>query len=121
MNVVNFAEIGDELINNMRRKMLIPVIGSGFTRGCNAFRGNVPSGKDYKKYMVEKVTSCLSLQQSDIDSLTSDSFSNVSDTYHQVVPISEQKEYLRLNFTKVKLEDNKKKTIRAVLAVCVHT
>ncbi len=111
MKVVNFAEIRDELINNMRRKMLIPVIGSGFTRGCNAFRGNVPSGKDYKKYMVEKVTSCLSLQQADIDSLTSDSFSNVSDTYHQVVPISEQKEYLRLNFTKVKLEDNKKRLL----------
>ena len=28
-----------------------------------------------------------------------------------VVPISEQKEYLRLNFTKVKLEDNKKRLL----------
>ena len=48
MKVVNFTQIKDELINNMRRKMLIPVIGSGFTRGCDAYKGKVPSGKDYK-------------------------------------------------------------------------
>lgn len=109
MKVVNFAQIKDELINNMRRKMLIPVIGSGFTRGCDAFRGNVPSGKDYSEYMINKIADYLSLTQAEIESLKNESFSSISDTYHRAIPISLQKEYLKFNFTKVKLEDSKRK------------
>lgn len=45
MKVVNFTQIKDELINNMRRKMLIPVIGSGFTRGCDAYKVKSHQGK----------------------------------------------------------------------------
>lgn len=109
MKVVNFTQIKDELINNMRRKMLIPVIGSGFTRGCDAYKGKVPSGKDYSEYMISKIAAQLSLTQAEIDSLKRDSFSNVSDIYHRAIPISSQKEYLKFNFTKVKLEDVKRK------------
>lgn len=69
MKVVNFTQIKDELINNMRRKMLIPVIGSGFTRGCDAYKGKVPSGKDYSEYMISKIAAQLSLAQAEIDSL----------------------------------------------------
>ena len=109
MKVVNFTQIKDELINNMRRKMLIPVIGSGFTRGCDAYKGKVPSGKDYSEYMIRKLVAHLSPTQAEIDSLKKDSFSNISDIYHRAVPISAQKEYLKFNFTKVKLEDVKRK------------
>ena len=97
MKVVNFTQIKDELINNMRRKMLIPVIGSGFTRGCDAYKGKVPSGKDYSEYMISKIAAQLSLAQAEIDSLKRDSFSNVSDIYHRAIPISSQKEYLKFN------------------------
>lgn len=98
MKVVNFTQIKDELINNMRRKMLIPVIGSGFTRGCDAYKGKVPSGKDYSEYMISKIAAQLSLEQAEIDSLKRDSFSNVSDIYHRAIPISSQKEYLKFKF-----------------------
>ena len=97
MKVVDFTQIKDELINNMRRKMLIPVIGSGFTRGCDAYKGKVPSGKDYSEYMISKIAAQLSLAQAEIDSLKKDSFSNVSDIYHRAIPISSQKEYLKFN------------------------
>lgn len=111
MKVVNFTQIKDELINNMRRKMLIPVIGSGFTRACDAYKGKVPSGKDYSEYMIKKIATHLSLTQAELDSLKSESFSNISDTYHRAIPISLQKEYLKFNFTKVKLEDSKRKVL----------
>ncbi len=111
MKVVTFSEVKDELINNIRRKMLIPVIGSGFTKGCEAHRGTVPSGKDYSEYMIGKIAKQLSLQQSEIDSLKSESFSSISEIYHQIIPIVEQKEYLRSNFKKVKLENGKKKIL----------
>ena len=109
MKVVNFSQIRDELINNMRRKMLIPVIGSGFTRGCEAYKGNVPSGKDYGEYMIDQIAAQLSLEQPEIDLLKTESFSSISDTYHRAIPISSQKEYLKRNFTKVKLENDKKR------------
>ncbi|OUN41170.1 hypothetical protein B5G26_12045 [Anaerotignum lactatifermentans] len=108
MKVVNFSQIKDELVSNIRRKMLIPVIGSGFTRGCDAYKGKVPSGNDYSEYMIKKIVKELSLTQDEIDSLQTESFSNISQTYHQVIPISVQKEYLKSNFTKVKLEESKK-------------
>lgn len=109
MEVVRFSQIKDELINNMRRKMLIPVIGSGFTRGCEAYKGTVPSGEDYSKYMIKEIVKKLSPSQAEIDLLEKDSFSNISDVYHRAIPVSKQKEYLKFNFTKVKLNDVKKR------------
>ena len=111
MKVVKFPQIRDELIGNMRRKMLIPIIGSGFTRGCQAYNGTVPSGKDYIQYMISKIAAQLSLEESEINSLEAKSFSEISDLYHRTIPINDQKEYLKSNFTKVKLEDNKKKIL----------
>ena len=109
MEVVRFSQIKDELINNMRRKMLIPVIGSGFTRGCEAYKGTVPSGEDYSKYMIKEIVKKLSPSQAEIDLFEKDSFSNISDVYHRAIPVSKQKEYLKFNFTKVKLNDVKKR------------
>ena len=48
MKIVSFTEIRNELISNMQREMLIPIIGSGFTRNCSSLRGKVPSGDDYR-------------------------------------------------------------------------
>lgn len=113
MKVVNFLQIKDELINNMRRQMLIPVIGSGFTRGCDAYKGKVPSGKDYSEYMIGKIAAHLSLTKMEIDSLKTESFSSISDTYHRAIPISVQKEYLKFNFSKVKLQEEKRKFLES--------
>ena len=43
MKIIPFSEIKNELISNMQRGLLIPIIGSGFTRNCSSFRGKVPS------------------------------------------------------------------------------
>lgn len=48
MKVVNFSQIKDELVSNIRRKMLIPVIGSGFTRGCDEKKDNIPQSRAQK-------------------------------------------------------------------------
>lgn len=52
---VSYEEVKDEMIQMMRRKMLIPVIGSGFTQGCLARTGKVPSGNDYYQYMINQL------------------------------------------------------------------
>lgn len=112
MKVVEFSQIKKELVNNMRRKMLIPVIGSGFTRGCIANKGKVPSGKDYRDYMVGEIIQNLVLTQIETDRLKSESFSQVSEIYHEVISPSEQKAYLKSCFINVKIEEYKKKMLQ---------
>lgn len=52
---VSYDEVSNEIIQMMRRKTIIPVIGSGFTRDCIARSGKVPSGEDYYNYMIAQI------------------------------------------------------------------
>lgn len=105
MNIVSFDIIRDTFIANMRRKMIIPVVGSGFTRGCTSFKGKVPSGGDYKQYMIEEI--CASLKNITSEDLEQESFANVSSIYRRAVSENKQKTYLRNNFTNVRLDDER--------------
>ena len=108
MRVVKINDIKNELVSNMRRNSLIPVIGSGFTRGCKSTCGEVPSGRDYKIYMVKEIVKALSLSESEEKDLLKDSFSNVSSIYHRTVPFHDRISYLKANFTNVDLESEKR-------------
>lgn len=88
--------------------MLIPIIGSGFTRNCNSFRGKVPSGADYRRYMIDRIMGVHPSLATEKECLERESFSNISSMYHKVVPKENQERYLRDNFTRVSLEDKKK-------------
>ena len=56
MEFVTFDCARDSILNDIRRHSLIPIIGSGFSRGCRTKRGGtVPSGEDYKKYMLDQI------------------------------------------------------------------
>lgn len=108
MKTVSFAEIKNELTSNMQREMLIPIIGSGFTRSCNSFRGKVPSGDDYHRYMIDRIVEARPSLAAEKDRLEKESFSNISSIYHKVVPKTAQEKYLQDNFTRVLIEDNKR-------------
>lgn len=108
MRVIQINEIRNELISNMRRNSLIPVIGSGFTRGCKSTHGEVPSGKDYKHYMVNEIVEALSLSENDESDLSNDTFSNVSSIYHKAVSYHDRINYLKDNFTNIDLEKAKR-------------
>ena len=53
MEIVNFSDIYDTFMKNLKRKMIIPIIGSGFTLNSEAKNGKVPSGKDYQEHMID--------------------------------------------------------------------
>lgn len=52
---VKYSEIGSQIQQHLRKRMLIPILGSGFTRNCESYAGKVPSGEDYKKYMIGEI------------------------------------------------------------------
>ena len=107
MEIVDFLKVKKEIFNNMKRKMLIPVLGSGFTRGCVSALGKVPSGEEYRIYMIDKITENLPINERNPEELKNQSFSNISEFYHGIVPREEQRSYLRHNFREVHVEQNK--------------
>ena len=107
MKIVHFDDIRKEIVNHIKDVKLIPFIGSGFTRVCNTKRGHVPSGADYKEYMIQKICSLENLSAKELASLRTEKFSSVSSIYHQKVPSDIRREYLLRNFSKVELPDYK--------------
>lgn len=108
MQIVDFNDVRTTIIENIRKKMLIPILGSGFTQGCNALQGNVPSGSDYKKYMIDSIQTSGDFTAEELQSLHSEPFSSVSNIYHQVVPQEKQRKYLKENFTTVSVDSSKR-------------
>ena len=108
VRVVNFEEVYDELMGNFHRDAILPIIGSGFTRGCNSLNGKVPSGEDYKMRMIDEIGTAHALQTEEKNKLLLDPFSTISSIYHREVDKKIQRDYLRDNFTRVSLEGIKK-------------
>ena len=111
MQIVNFDDVHEMIIESMRKKMLIPILGSGFTRKCNSFRGSVPSGTDYQHYMIDAIQSSGEFTSDELMPLYSAPFSKISSIYHTVIPVEKQREYLKANFTNVSLEPCKRKLL----------
>ena len=109
VEIVSFADVRRIFVESIRKKMLIPILGSGFSRGCSTPRGKVPSGDDYKRYMMDTIKSDSSLAPKDIKSLDSAPFSKVSAVYHETVSIEKQHDYLKTNFSHVSLDSTKQK------------
>lgn len=111
MEVLSFENIKSELIDNFRKKSIIPVIGSGFTKNCKSYNGFVPAGEDYRLYMIKQIEHNVKLADEDIKSLENEKFSSVSSLYHEYVPKENRQIYLRNNFTRVSVEEYKSKIL----------
>ena len=108
---VSYDEVSNEIIQMMRRKTIIPVIGSGFTRDCIARSGKVPSGEDYYNYMIAQIVD-QNPDEMKIKELNNESFSSISSIYHKMVQAEKQQSYLLNKFTNVKLENVKKNFLK---------
>lgn len=108
---VSYDEVSNEIIQMVRRKTIIPVIGSGFTRDCIARSGKVPSGEDYYNYMIAQIVD-QNPDEMKVKELNNESFSSISSIYHKMVQAEKQQSYLLNKFTNVKLENVKKNFLK---------
>ena len=68
MEFVNFYEVRDKIFNDIKRHSLLPIIGSGFSHCCKTSKGgSVPSGTDYKEYMLEKIEESGIFSQTELE------------------------------------------------------
>ena len=108
MNYLRFSEEStkEEIIRAIRSGTLIPIIGSGFTKGEQAKKSKVPSGVEFKKIMMDEILSNeKELKEEDFNDK---SFSEVSEIFWEIVSEERRKDVLSDNFTNVKLSEIKK-------------
>ena len=111
MRVVKFDDraIKDEIISIMKTKRLIPIIGSGFTRGSAARNGQVPSGTEMKNDMISELNTKFPNQE---HKLPQKSFSEIARMYEKHIDMSIKHRYLEKYFTQVKISDIKKEFLK---------
>jgi hypothetical protein len=105
MQIVKFDDIRNEIIRNMKRQMLVPIVGSGFTQGCRSQSGIVPSGDEFKQHMVNAIVMERGLSEAEKSDLLNDKFSEVSAIYQTSVSEKSQKDYLKKHFTSVRIDN----------------
>lgn len=102
------SDLENEIKEMLCKKTIIPIIGSGFSKGAIAMRGIVPSGDDMKKYMLEELSTYI--QTDDIKNKT---FAQISSYYNKIVPNASKKQYIIDCFLKVRLHDERKNFLAA--------
>ncbi|MCM1491601.1 MAG: SIR2 family protein [Muribaculaceae bacterium] len=104
--VVEFSDISMELKDHIEKRRIIPVIGAGFTAGCKAKHGDVPSGDEMKGDMLRDIIK--QEPEEDFSELETADIKKVAAIYKKIVPKNERIQYLQDRFTRVKLPQNRK-------------
>lgn len=98
-------EIKESISQLINERKLFPVFGSGFTTGCKAKNGKVPTGKEMQKYMAEFLSKVYNKK---IEHYENRNFSDLCTLYSKKCSTEEKFKYFSENFTKVIIEDKKK-------------
>ena len=113
VKVVKQSEDLIPLLAHLREKILIPVFGAGFTCGSKALEGMVPSGKDLYKYYKECIIKSGKVAKEELEG---ESFQDIAGLYKDIINDNTgeslaYRRYLRNNFTKVQLAQEKKQIL----------
>jgi len=111
MNIYKYEDIKEQLLDLMIKKMLVPVLGAGFTRNEKTKKGvMVPDGEHFKIAMINELIKHQSLSSLQGE-LNQYNFNQVSNYFfnEEFVTLENRKEILRKYFLDVKLPYNKRK------------
>lgn len=101
---LSLKETKDFFIHAFNEDTLVPILGSGFTCGAKTRRGGtVPSGKELKKAMIDKISSKKKINRAELES---EQFSSISEFYQNIFtnPFEDGIiDYYLTNFTGVRI------------------
>ena len=106
MQVFNQVEGIKVIVKSIIGNKVVPIIGAGFTAGCEACDGVVPNGQKMKEIMRECIKEHTNVYDDAIDEY---SFKDLSDIFFDAdeVPVSASLDILKRMFTNVKLPEYK--------------
>ena len=123
MNIYKFEEIRSQLLELIKKQVLVPVLGAGFTRGEITYDNiKVPDGAKFKTIMIKEL-----IKHKDLEVLKSQleayNFNQVSDYFfnEEFVSIENRKKLLRENFLSIKLPYIKKQFLNRVAWPYIYT
>ncbi|MEZ8240741.1 SIR2 family protein [Vibrio splendidus] len=112
----------DLLSSAFSNNNLVPVIGAGFTRGCQTGHSRtVPSGLDFKNEMINHLAECEEFDVDSIKKIQSKNFSAIAELYFNFVPKEKINYHLKSSFQNVKLDDIKKSFISDINWPYIYT
>lgn|GEM_PF-5717755 len=120
----NSAEIINLLSNCFSNNNLIPIIGSGFTVGCQTkAKKRVPSGVQFSDKMVDIIAEEKDLTPEKKEKLKQKKFSEISDFFFNDVWVNKERrnKYLIESFDGVELDSQKKGFIRDIKWPYIYT
>ncbi len=97
MEIVNFSDIYDTFMKNLKRKMIIPIIGSGFTLNSEAKNGKVPSGKDYQEHMIDSLCNKFEELKDSKEKMYNEPFSQIAELYIKQIDDIDKRNYFVSN------------------------
>lgn len=108
MNVCTFSDLKDEIVDCLRNKKLLPLLGSGFSKGAETrSNGKVPSGTEYKTIMLNKLKEESAFNCETLKKLSNDKFSKVCTFYEGCTKVTDEikRKILKENFKGVLLKE----------------
>lgn len=101
LKILQYEDIKDDLIVFLKRRSLIPIVGTGVSCGSKARNGNIPSGREYMKHMLEELEANNTFDDEEQKELMKASFSILCDYYEDDEHVHPDKRllYLKNNFS----------------------
>ncbi len=103
---ISSKETKDFFIHAFKEGTLVPILGSGFTRGVKTRRGGrVPSGTDLKEAMIGKISLKKKINKNELEA---ESFSSISEFFQNTFPNPCEDgviDYYLKNFTGVRINN----------------
>ncbi len=105
MEYVDINEIRQDLIKLIKDQSIYPVIGAGFSSGCKAKNGVVPSAEGFREEILNQIKD---LGEDTSEILNSD-LKTLAQYYKKIIPRNIRTNYLINNFTSISLSEHCKK------------
>jgi hypothetical protein len=102
MQEVKYTDLSTFFQDAFQQNKIVPIIGSGYTKGLKTPHGSVPDGTQMKNYMIKSVISTGKLSEVDFEG---ESFSWVAGKFFDYVEPSKIESYFCNNFIGAKLSD----------------
>ena len=108
LRLLQYEDIMQDLIVFFKRRSLIPIVGTGVSCGSQARNGNIPSGREYMKHMLEELEANNTFDDEEQKELRKASFSTLCDYYEDDAHVSPDKRllYLKNNFSNTHLDED---------------
>ncbi|WP_044419346.1 SIR2 family protein [Halarcobacter anaerophilus] len=125
MEILSIDDIRADLIEMIKKKSLIPIIGAGFTQGEFTQKNkNVPDGNQFQEIMIHEITKNSDFNSEEVKKeLKTKNFNQISTYFfnNDVVNEDRRKEILQDYFLDVKLQNNKKNILNDNLWPYIYT